>query len=70
MSTSDDVTGRVQELELRFMAQQRLIEELSDVVAEQAKQIDALERALRRLRDKLPEPGLVDAESDEKPPHY
>jgi uncharacterized coiled-coil protein SlyX len=66
-----DLHARVIELELRFMEQQRLTEELSSVITEQQKQIDALALRLTRLADKVAaEPGLVDRAADERPPHY
>jgi len=63
------VSARLTELELKIMRLERTVEELSGVVAEQQKTIDALVAELRttttRLRD-LAEP----TEPAEKPPHY
>jgi len=61
---------RIVELELRSMAQQRTIEELSDVIYRQQKELDALKAAVERLASKVQEPGLIDAKLQEKPPHY
>jgi len=61
---------RIVELEIRFTEQQQLLQELSDVVYAQQRAIDALTLELQRLREKIPEPGLVDAAVQEKPPHY
>jgi len=61
---------RIVELELRSMAQQHSIEELSDVIYRQQKELDLLKAALERLARKVEEPGLVDAKLQEKPPHY
>jgi uncharacterized coiled-coil protein SlyX len=62
------VSARLTELELKYMRLERLVEELSGVVAEQQKTIDALVTELRataaRLRD------LGEAPAPEKPPHY
>ena len=60
--------GQVVDLELRFMKLERFVEELSDVVADQRRSIDALTAEVARLR------GLVDqgdeAAPGEPPPHY
>ncbi len=62
------VSARLTELELKYMRLERHVEELSGVVAEQQKTIDALVAELRttvaRLRD------MGDAVPGEKPPHY
>jgi uncharacterized coiled-coil protein SlyX len=59
---------RLTELEIRYAHLERQFAELSEVVFEQQKAIEALQRevanATRRLRD-LGEPIV-----DEKPPHY
>ena len=62
---------RLKELELRYTEQQAFVQELSEVVYAQQRQIDALNARLAVLAKKLEaEPGLVDAKADEKPPHY
>ncbi|MBK7864065.1 MAG: SlyX family protein [Archangiaceae bacterium] len=61
---------RIVELELRSMAQQQTIDELSDVIYRQQKEIDALRAAVERLVRKVDEPGVVDAKQNERPPHY
>lgn len=61
---------RIIELELRSMAQQQTIEELSDVLYRQQRELDALTAALHRLSQKVQDPGLVDAKANDKPPHY
>jgi SlyX protein len=71
MADPEELGARVQELELRFMEQQHLIDELSGVVFEQQRVIDGLTKRVQRLADKVGgAPGLVDANADEKPPHY
>ncbi|MFC7332759.1 SlyX family protein [Rhodocista pekingensis] len=66
------LAARVTELEIRLTHQDRMLEELSDVVAAQARTIDTLTLRLRLVTERL-----RDAESwrpspqDEKPPpHY
>ena len=61
---------RIVELELRSMAQQRTIEELSEVLYRQQKELDALKALVGQLSEKISEPGLVDAKVQERPPHY
>jgi SlyX protein len=61
---------RIVELELRFTEQQHLLQELSEVVYGQQRELERLARELERLRQKVPEPGIVDPDEHEKPPHY
>ncbi len=61
---------RIVELELRSMAQQQTIEELSDVLYRQQKELDALKALVESLARKIEEPGVVDAKQVERPPHY
>ncbi|MBN8230058.1 SlyX family protein [Corallococcus macrosporus] len=62
---------RLIELEIRYTQQQELLQELSDVLYQQGRVIDALQAELERLKRKLDaEPGLVDARQQERPPHY
>jgi SlyX protein len=62
---------RLVELEIRYTQQQELLQELSDVLYQQGRIIDALRLEVDRLKRKLDaEPGLVDARQQERPPHY
>lgn len=62
---------RVAELELKFMQQEQLLEDLSSVLYRQQRQIDQLEQAVAGLQEKLrAEPGMVEGKADEPPPHY
>ena len=61
---------RVMELELRSMAQQQTIDELSEVLYAQQRELDALKSAFAQLSKKVHEPGVVDAKQIDKPPHY
>lgn len=49
----DELTERLIELEIRITHQDRLIEELSDVVHQDNRRIADLERELRQLRKTL-----------------
>ncbi|HLM43305.1 MAG TPA: SlyX family protein [Myxococcaceae bacterium] len=63
--------SRIVELELRYMQQQELLQELSEVLYAQRRELDALKSELALVKKKLEgEPGLVDARQQEKPPHY
>jgi SlyX protein len=66
---SDRITG----LEIRFMHQERTIQELNDIVCRQELAIERLERDMRQLQEQLKQlvPTLTrTAEEEEAPPHY
>jgi len=59
------------ELELRYMQQADLLQQLSDVLYAQQQELNALRVEVEALKRKLEgEPGLVDAKQQERPPHY
>jgi SlyX protein len=62
---------RIEVLERAMAHQDRTIEELNAVVADQWRQIDLLKRQLARLDDQLREveSGLP-AQPNQRPPHY
>jgi SlyX protein len=63
--------SRMVELELRYMQQQELLQQLSDVLYAQQRELAALKAEVDRLKEKLAgDPGLVDSRQQEKPPHY
>lgn len=71
MSESPEVVARVQELEIKAMEQQRLLADLSEVIYAQQRELDELGKRVHRLGQKLAaEPGLVDQNQEDKPPHY
>lgn len=62
---------RLMELELRYMQQAELLQQLSDVLYTQQKALDTLKAEVEQLKSKLAgDPGLVDARQHERPPHY
>lgn len=74
---ADSTESRLVELQTRFAFQEDTLQALSEVIARQQQQIDALSRELKLHRDKLLE--LTDAQAermmqgeaiDERPPHY
>ncbi|MEO1039443.1 MAG: SlyX family protein [Pseudomonadota bacterium] len=62
---------RIDQLEMRVAEQDRMLEELSEVMASQQKDIERLRARLTRSDDRIAEleAGLPNAAS-EKPPHY
>jgi len=63
--------SRLVELELRYMQQQEMLQQLSDVLYAQQRELDTLRAEVEYLKQKVEgEPGLVDARQQEKPPHY
>ncbi len=62
------------EIETKLAFQEQTIEQLNDVLVKQQKQIDALQRQLALLNQKVEQESQHwDKESslaDEKPPHY
>ena len=58
-------------LELRFTEQQALLQELSDALYAQQKELDTLKAQVSLINRRLQaEPGLVVATEKERPPHY
>jgi SlyX protein len=71
---STPLEQRVVELERRSAVAERTAEELSAVVAEQAKTIDVLVRRVRYLTDRVQSAestlGERSPQDDKPPPHY
>ncbi len=64
---------RLVELETRYMHQEQVLSDLSDIVYRQEQSIERLERDLRLLREEMSNslPSLTrSAEDEEPPPHY
>ncbi|MCA9406450.1 MAG: SlyX family protein [Candidatus Omnitrophica bacterium] len=62
---------RIIELEKKVSFQDNTIEELNQVVIEQQKKIDQLQRELQRLKEFVTSGDLVrKLEDEEPPPHY
>lgn len=59
---------RLTDLEVRYSHQERVVEQLSDLVREQQDTIDALVKQLRRLSESAE--ANEAAPPHEKPPHY
>ena len=68
-----DLEQRLILLESRLTYHERMAEEMSDVVAEQARTIDLLREQVRRLNEKIRDlaAGWTPSPQDDKPPpHY
>jgi SlyX protein len=64
---------RITDLEIRFMHQERTIQELNDIVCRQELVIERLERDMRTIQEQVKQlvPSLTrTAEEEETPPHY
>ncbi len=64
---------RLVELETRYMHQEQIISDLSDIVYRQEQAIERLERDFRQLREEMniALPSLTRSpEEEEPPPHY
>jgi SlyX protein len=65
-----DLEERLVELELRFTHQQRFLDELSDVVARQQRDLDLALAQLRQLHSATAAGAAPTTPHDERPPHY
>ena len=65
---TDDIEKRVIELEIKLTHQDRLLEELNEVVIEQRASIDKLEKRAEALEKALF--ALQEDPANERPPHY
>ena len=68
-----DVEHRIIELETKISYQDHLIQELNDVVIQQQKQLDAMEKELKRIREHLKQAqssGIARPDEESPPPHY
>lgn len=63
---------RIDELELRYMHQEKTLQELNEIVSRQELAIDFLKREINALKEQtlLMEPSRMTDADQEKPPHY
>ncbi len=61
---------RVRELEIKVTYQERLLEELNQVVIEQDKELDRLRRSVELLTDRVKAAAQRGEVPNEPPPHY
>lgn len=71
---SDDLSTRVQALEEMLAHKESEVHDLSDMVNQQWKRLEALERDLNRTNERIvtleDEVGGDGTEADQKPPHW
>jgi len=71
MSDADDLSERIDALEMRLTYQDVTIETLNQTITEQWKQIDALTRKVAELKERLQEAERhAPGPANEPPPHY
>jgi len=72
MDETESLRARVEALEIARTHQDRAVEDLSDALAAQWKQIEALNRQVARLADQVQEAQAAAGGGDaqERPPHY
>lgn len=73
MAAPKDLSARVTELEARYMLQQDLLEQLSDVLWRQQQKIDLLEQRLSVLERRVADVGAATdtpPRDEDLPPHY
>lgn len=73
MSEIDQLTARIDTLEVRFAYQDQVIEDLNRTITEQWKQIDNLTRRLANLGERVQEAADNSgspATPEPPPPHY
>lgn len=62
---------RLTTLEERYAHLEKLVNELSEVVYQQQKQIETLTTQVALVKDRVGgDPGIVDPAQQERPPHY
>ncbi len=68
--SDDEAKGRIDELEFRFLHQEKLLEHLNEVVIEQRALIARLENALGALKEQVGGLTPQDGSEEPPPPHY
>jgi SlyX protein len=61
------------EIDIRLAYQEKTIKDLSSALYGQQKRIDALEKSLKQVKDRVKAVSIPDTQTDildEKPPHY
>jgi SlyX protein len=72
MNDTENLSGRIEALEMRAAHQERIIEDLNQTITAQWQQIDRLTREIARLGDQIREAEAAAASSgpEAPPPHY
>ena len=75
MMTDKELISRIETLELRFLDQERTLDELTETMLKQERQIKIQGELIKRLEEQLKilsatSGSGADSMSDETPPHY
>ncbi len=70
MTDEPSADERITELEIRIAYQDRLIQDLDDVLRAFTRRIEILERQLGQVQGQLDALGGAPQTTDEPPPHY
>ena len=62
--------SRLTELELKYMEQSDLVDQLNTELVAANTRIETLEKRVRRLERQIEDVLSIDAPADDKPPHY
>jgi SlyX protein len=62
--------NRLTEIEMTLAHQQKMIDELNDVIIEQSKEIAALQNKTRVLKESMDQSIMKKEEDETPPPHY
>ena len=61
---------RITELETRISYQDKIIDDLNNVVIDLRKQVDKLHAEYTKIKDNLEEDNIKDIDDETLPPHY
>lgn len=72
MTETKNLTDRIEALEIRAAHQDRTIEDLNDVIADQWREIEKLRRLIARIDDQIAAVEHLARNGDKEPPppHY
>ena len=65
-----DIENRLKDIELALTVQQRMLDDLNDVIIGQAKQIDALKKENALFKTMLENETVKPLSEETPPPHY
>jgi uncharacterized coiled-coil protein SlyX len=66
----DSDRGRIDDIEVRLTHHERTIAELNEIVSEQWRRIDLLERQLTQMREEVRNLAPQNTGEEPPPPHY
>lgn len=72
MTIQNDDANRLNELEVKIVLADDMLDQLNQTIFRQQQQIDALAQEIRSLRQQLPQDRNTSGTAllDERPPHY